>query len=88
VTGLDQAIREWFSTRLETMPCDDDLQAHESLQMAAHALLAVLDPHPEASEQDAEWEHGPHWPCVVCHDGPWPCVTVRRIAEKLGVEHD
>lgn len=52
------------------------------------ALLAVLDLHKSAHEQDADWGHGPHWPCAMCHDGPWPCETLRVIAEKLGVDRD
>jgi hypothetical protein len=55
-------------------------------QAAAGALLAVLDLHKSADEQDGDWQDGPHWPCQVCHDGPFPCATRRAIAAELGIE--
>lgn len=78
MADLDRAIR----ARLDGF-CVSDSCAEASKA----AFLALLDLHKSADEQDAEWEHGPHWPCVVCHDGPWPCQTLRQVAEKLGVEH-
>lgn len=57
VNGLSWAIRAWFATRLEIMPCDDDIEAHESLQMAAHAVTAVLDRHKPGYPDGVEYEH-------------------------------
>jgi hypothetical protein len=92
MTGLDQAIRAWFSTRLEIMPCDDDIEAHESLQMAAHAVIAVLELHPRVAVMPGTTAV---WVCGQCYKiggdkvpvfTAYPCRTVRVIAEKLGVE--
>lgn len=85
MADLDAAIREWL--HLDD-PAEDSRDLLDDWDAAARALLAVLDLHKSAHEQDGDWEHGPYWPCEVCHDGPWPCATVRVIAEKLGVEAD
>jgi hypothetical protein len=51
------------------------------------ALLAVVDAHHPAADGLAWAEPG--W-CIECADfqaaRPWPCATVRQIAEALGVE--
>jgi hypothetical protein len=91
MSDLGGAIREWFSTRLETMPCDDDIEAHESLQMAAHAVIAVLDLHKPRSAGIVGKPHIAD--CSVCMDvspevcSPvgYPCETVEAVAEKLGI---
>lgn len=43
---LHPAIEEWFAQRLEFMPCDDDLEMHDALVMAAHAISASINAHP------------------------------------------
>ena len=43
---LHPAIEDWFARRLEFMPCDDDLEMHDALLMAAHAISASLNAHP------------------------------------------
>lgn len=88
VTDLDTLIREWFAVRLETMPCDEDLPVHDSLQMAAHAVFAVLDRHkPMASNMSSETL------CAECTPGEDhylgrsdPCPTKIDIARALGIE--
>lgn len=71
MTGLDRAIRE----RLDV---DDALPVGEiRWEPYRDALLAVLDlhkPHPTLPSE-----------CFRC-DSRRPCLTVRRIAEKLGVD--
>lgn len=78
---LDAAIREWFSKRLEVMPLDEDIQLHESLQMAAHATIAVLDLHRAAVEDFTHVDE------TVYEFARRSALedAVNAIAEKLGI---
>jgi hypothetical protein len=86
VTGLGQAIRARLDATTE--------RAYPEMQAMRDALLAVLDLHIKA---EAGLFVAPGPLCQYCYgeiggtdpeDGAWPCPTVRRIAEKLGIEHD
>lgn len=97
------AIRRWINVRYD-IPDDDWGDHGEDFDVLANAVLAVLDLHQRRQLMPDVPELGFQVYCVECqsiNDNPltyitrppltyvaYPCSTIRKIADALGIRYD